>query len=51
MNAKGEFDALTNVKLSDTWKELEKCVDDGLVRSRYIERCSVTVFARSDPLV
>ncbi|EER16163.1 Aldose reductase, putative [Perkinsus marinus ATCC 50983] len=33
MNAKGEFDALTNVKLSDTWKELEKCVDDGLVRS------------------
>ncbi|KAF4661702.1 hypothetical protein FOL47_006558 [Perkinsus chesapeaki] len=32
-NAKGEFDAMTGVKLSDTWRELEKCVDEGLVRS------------------
>ncbi|KAF4664482.1 hypothetical protein FOZ61_000789 [Perkinsus olseni] len=32
-NDKGEFDAMPGVKLIDTWRELEKCVDDGLVRS------------------
>ncbi|KAF4694381.1 hypothetical protein FOZ60_008251 [Perkinsus olseni] len=32
-NEKGEYDAMTDVKLSDTWRELEKCVDAGLVRS------------------
>ncbi|KAF4733490.1 hypothetical protein FOZ63_020474 [Perkinsus olseni] len=32
-NDKGEFDAMPSLKLIDTWRELEKCVDDGLVRS------------------
>ncbi|KAF4752114.1 hypothetical protein FOZ63_024407 [Perkinsus olseni] len=32
-NEKGQLDAMPSLKLIDTWRELEKCVDDGLVRS------------------